>query len=113
MTASLKPFAKTQGRDASKDRPAQVDISRCCYDRRGGMAEDGPILRQVIAAVGWSNDLGSPQWAQWYSLALGFAPDVIVELGRGRGNSTALFTQAAGRLGRTKVVSVCRSHDWW
>src|SRR6185437_12560774 len=28
------------------------------------------------------------------------------------GNSTALFTQAASRLGGTKVVSLCRSSEW-
>ena len=45
-------------------------------------------------------------------MALGFAPDLIVELGRGHGNSTALFGQAAWRLGRTKVVSLCRTGEW-
>src|SRR5262249_29991696 len=53
-----------------------------------------------------------PQWAQWYSVALGFKPDLILELGRDRGNSTSLFTQAAARLSTTRVVSLCRSGDW-
>ena len=35
-----------------------------------------------------------------------------VALGRGRGNSTAVFGQAAARLGATRVVSLCMSPDW-
>jgi hypothetical protein len=70
------------------------------------------VLRRLIEAVGWQNDLAPAQWAQWYSVALGFAPDLIIELGRGYGNSTALFAQAASRLGRTKIVSLCLSAEW-
>ena len=70
------------------------------------------MLRQLIEAVDSICDLEPPQWAQWYSVALGFAPGLIVELGRGHGNSTAVFTQAAWRLGRTKVISLCRTRDW-
>jgi len=41
--------------------------------------------------------------------ALEFAPDLILELGRGYGNSTLAFSQAANLLGtdRCRVVSVC------
>ena len=45
-------------------------------------------------------------------MALTFRPDLIVELGRAKGNSTALFCQAASRLGDTRVVSLCNSKDW-
>ena len=70
------------------------------------------MLRQLIAAVNWTNDLAPAQWAQWYATTLGFAPDLIIELGRGMGNSTALFGEAAARQGHTKVVSLCQSTDW-
>ncbi len=89
-----------------------ADVARYYYDARFRIAEDAEALRKLIAAVDWTNDLTPPQWAQWYGVALGFAPDLIVELGRGRGNSTAVFLQAAARLGGTRVVSLCQSYDW-
>jgi hypothetical protein len=94
------------------------DIARFYYDERLRIAEDLGVLRTLIAAVDAPNDLSPSNWAQWYSVALGFVPDLILELGRGHGNSTAVFTQAAHRLGRrgwrkrTKVVSLCRTSDW-
>jgi len=112
VSAPLKAFARTPGRDVADDRPAPFDPARFYYDQRFAIAEDADVLRALIAAVDWTNDLTPSQWAQWYSVALGFAPDLIVELGRGRGNSTALFTQAAARLGHTRVISLCNSYDW-
>jgi hypothetical protein len=106
------PFAGVAGRDVSRDRPLTFDAARCYYEQRECVAAGASVLRQLIAAVDWTNDLTAPQWAQWYSVALGFQPDLILELGRGRGNSTALFCQAAGVLGRTNVVSLCNSGDW-
>jgi hypothetical protein len=107
-----RPFGSRPGRNVAADSPRAVDVARYYYEERGRIKEDAAVLRQLIAAVGCPNDLGSPQWAQWYSVALGFAPDLIIELGRGYGNSTALFGQAASRLGRTKVVSLCQSGEW-
>jgi hypothetical protein len=118
VTTSVRPFARTPGREISKDRSAPFDIAGFYYDQRFRIADDAPLLRQLIAAVDCPNDLGSPQWAQWYSVALGFEPDLILELGRGYGNSTAVFAQAAQHLGRkswikrTKVVSLCVTSEW-
>jgi hypothetical protein len=106
-----RPFAGVSGREVSCDQ-TPIDIARYYYEQRAHVAEDAALLRQQMAAVDWTNDLGPSQWAQWYSVALGFKPDLILELGRGRGNSTALFTQAATRLGTTRVVSLCQSGDW-
>jgi hypothetical protein len=39
------------------------------------------------------------QFAQLMAATLDFAPDLILELGRARGNSTCVFTEAANRLG--------------
>jgi len=111
MTA-LRPFAGVAGRDATKDDRDRFDVARWYYEARDRVAADAGVLRQLIEAVDWTNDLSPSQWAQWYSVALGFKPDLILELGRGRGNSTALFCQAAARLGNTKVVSLCYSGDW-
>jgi len=89
-----------------------VDIARFYYEQRHAVAEDAPMLRALIDAVNAPNDLAPTQWSQWYTIALGFRPDLIVELGRAKGNSTALSTQAASRLGGTRVVSLCTSKDW-
>ncbi len=118
MIDKLKAFAQTPGRDRSRDRQPPFDVAHCYYDQRHLIADDGELLRRLNAAVNSPGDLGSAQWAQWYSLTLGFQPDLIVELGRGRGNSTAVFAQAARRLAlarsaeRTRVVSLCVTGDW-
>jgi hypothetical protein len=114
----VKPFARTAGRDASKDVPPPFDIARFYYEQRQAIAGDAVRLRQLIAAVDCPGDLGSAQWAQWYSVVLGFEPDLILELGRGYGNSTAMFAQAAYRIqqrrGRphTRLVSLCGTGEW-
>jgi hypothetical protein len=112
MNGGRKPFSGTPGRDVALDQPRPFDIGGYYYDQRHRIHEDAAVLRRLIKAVDWTNDLAPAQWAQWYSVALGFAPDLIIELGRGYGNSTALFAQAARRLGRTKIVSLCVSGEW-
>ena len=88
------------------------DIAGYYYQQRHRIVEDAGILNALIDATRAGHDLTPNQWAQWYSVALGFQPDLIVELGRAKGNSTALFCQAASRLGGTRVVSLCSSRDW-
>jgi hypothetical protein len=107
-TQAIGPF----GRRPDVTSTAPFDVARWYYDCRLHIAEDATTLRRLIDAVAWTNDLWPSQWAQWYSVALGFGPDLILELGRGRGNSTAVFAQAAARLGNTDVVSLCNSGDW-
>jgi cephalosporin hydroxylase len=45
---------------------------------------------------------------------LEFKPDLILELGRAMGNSTAAFTNAANLLGPSacRVLSLCLSYEW-
>jgi hypothetical protein len=107
-----KPFSKTPGRDSTRDRPPAFDIATMYYECRMEIAADAPTLNQLIEAIDWPNDLSPTQWAQWYSIVLGFKPDLILELGRGMGNSTALFAQAAWRLGAVNIVSLCLSDHW-
>ena len=109
---ATRPFARTQGRDTTRDRRSTIDIARWYYDRRHEVAEDALVLQQLIAAVDCTNDLAPTQWAQWYTVVLDYAPDLILELGRGLGNSTSVFGQAAWRLGRTKIISLCQSGAW-
>jgi hypothetical protein len=111
MTQPPRLFARVLGRDASQDQPA-FDIARAYYEHRHVIGEDREMLRSLIRATQAPYDLTPAQWAQWYSVALGFGPDLIVELGRSKGNSTAVFCQAASRLGGTRVISLCNSKDW-
>jgi hypothetical protein len=58
---------------------------------------------------GHPGDLPFHEWGQLMACALEFVPDLILEVGRGYGNSTLAFSQAANLLGTTRcrVVSVC------
>ena len=54
------------------------------------------------------------QFAQLMAATLEFTPDLILELGRKRGNSTCAFTEAANRLGlgTGRVLSLDLSDSW-
>jgi hypothetical protein len=51
------------------------------------------------------------QYAQLAATSLEFRPDLIIELGRGAGNSTCVFTEIAGRIG-ARVLSFDLWNDW-
>jgi hypothetical protein len=112
VKAQPRPFQQVPGRDVLNDRAPEFDIARYYYEQRAQIAEDAAFLKTLGTAINAEYDLTPAQWAQWYAVALGFRPDLIVELGRSKGNSTALFCQAAWRLGRTAVKSLCNSKDW-
>jgi hypothetical protein len=69
-------------------------------------------LRRYMPS-GHPGDLPFHEWGQIMACALEFAPDLILEVGRGYGNSTLAFSQAANLCGTTgcRVVSVCL-HPW-
>jgi FkbM family methyltransferase len=79
------------------------------------LAKEYPILEEMMALVGHSGDLRPNQWLQLFAYTLDFKPDLIIELGRGKGNSTCLFTQAAHLIESEpgcEVLSLCNSVDW-
>jgi hypothetical protein len=81
------------------------------WRQRREVAARLPRLRALADAVAHPQDLSPPQWSQLVSLTLDYEPDLVVEIGRGYGNSTCVFTEAV--QGRTaRVVSVCLSSDW-
>ncbi|MBM0742420.1 hypothetical protein JOY44_12465 [Phormidium sp. CLA17] len=82
------------------------------WNNREKIAASRSRLQALYEAVDWANDLDLYQWTQWFAIALEFQPDLIVELGRGMGNSTCVFTEAANQLGDCRVVSLCLSPDW-
>ncbi len=69
-------------------------------------------LKQLANAVGHISDSSLAQYAQMYTTVLEYQPDIIIEFGRGAGNSTAVFTQAANQIAGCKVISICLSNDW-
>ena len=91
---------------------AEAGVAADYYGQRAALARDRRILEQLIEAVGWTNDLAPYQWAQWYATTLAFRPDLIIELGRGNGNSTALFCQAVITLGTGRIESICWTRAW-
>jgi hypothetical protein len=77
------------------------------------VAETQPRILAFRDAVAAPGDLSLYQYAQLLATILEFQPDLILELGRGRGNSTCLFTEAANQLGGSaRVISICQSQDW-
>jgi hypothetical protein len=96
----------------AENEQAGLSVANHYYGQRLALAEDRVVLERLIEAVGWTNDLLPFQWAQWYATVLAFQPDLIIELGRGHGNSTALFCQALNRLSAGRVESFCLSQEW-
>jgi len=90
--------------------------ARAYWRHRELLAGDKKRILALSKAVDQQSDLWPYQWAQLIAAALEFRPDVILELGRGRGNSTAAFTEAANILKKngfsTRIVSLCFSEDW-
>jgi hypothetical protein len=98
-------------------RPAgapRVTPGGAYWARRQTIAASADRLRALHAAVGHGSDLTLPQWAQILAMTLEFQPDLVIELGRGFGNSTCVFAEAFDRLGRDDawILSICRSDDW-
>jgi FkbM family methyltransferase len=83
------------------------------WRHRRAVAETQHRIRAFRDAAAAPGDLSLYQYAQLLATVLEFQPDLILELGRGGGNSTCLFTEAANQLGGSaRVISICRSEDW-
>jgi len=108
----VRPFHHVPGRNYRGDEGEPVDIAWAYYNQRFTLAEDRGVLEKLIQSIGWQNDLAPRQWAQWYAVVLEYKPELVVELGRGFGNSTALFCQALRRLGAGEIISFCLSREW-
>lgn len=98
--------------DVHSQAAAGFDVAGAYYAQRHAIAADKETLQRLVDTVGARTDLTPHQWAQWYAMVMEFRPSLILELGRGHGNSTALFCQALSRLGKGRVVSLCFSSEW-
>ncbi len=85
------------------------------WRQRGALARSRERILALFHAVDEpGNDMVLYQWVQLLALALDYAPDLVIELGRGHGNSTCMFTEAINQLGPQgrSVVSLCLSDAW-
>lgn len=83
-----------------------IDLATALWNQRIEIRDAKDRLRQLQRIVNWPGDMPLASGIHLYAFCLEFAPELIVELGRGYGNSTCIFTEAANRLKTTKVVSV-------
>jgi FkbM family methyltransferase len=87
--------------------------ARAYWNQRSPLANARDRIRALSQAVNHSSDLLPYQWAQLMSVVLDYDPDLVLELGRGKGNSTCAFTEAANlKQGNTRVLSLCLSDNW-
>lgn len=82
------------------------------YAQREQLARQFPRWQRLQELVGRPQDLAPAQWLQLAAFALDYRPDLIIELGRGYGNSTVVFLEVARQLGDCQVLSLCNSHAW-
>lgn len=52
------------------------------------------------------------QWCHLFAMTVDFGPELILEIGRANGGSTAVFTHAAGKLSGCTVKSWCLTRTW-
>jgi cephalosporin hydroxylase len=63
-------------------------------------------LHRLFEAVDAPNDLEFQTWLSLHDLTVGHGPGLVIELGRGYGNSTVVFTDAARSRPKLRVVSI-------
>jgi hypothetical protein len=93
-----------------------ISPGQALWNQREAIAALRDQFKALRAAVDHPSDLNLYQWAELAAFALEFRPDLIIELGRGFGNSTCCFIEVAHRLGGAdacRVVSVCLNDDWF
>jgi hypothetical protein len=89
-----------------------ISFAAAMWNQRQALLESRERLKTLHALVDSPADFSFHQWTGLFALCMEFAPDLIIELGRRYGNSTCIFTEAANRLGPTRVVSLCLTRKW-
>jgi hypothetical protein len=87
-------------------------LSTLFLKHREAIIADAPRIEGALLAIDRRVDLSAAQALALYVLALELQPDLIVELGRGYGNSTATFLIASDRLG-CRIESFCLNNESW
>ena len=89
-----------------------VTPSRAYWNQRDVIADFLPLAEQLQNAVDCAGNLSPFQWIQLFAMTMEFKPDVILDLGRAKGNSACVFTEAANRLGSCSVISLDIENSW-
>ena len=100
---------------AGRGKLSLTTPAQALWNQRERMAKLSEKIRALSAAVNQPTDLTRYQWVQIMAFALDFRPDLIVELGRGMGNSTCCFLEVANQLGGVRacrLISLCLSDSW-
>ena len=82
------------------------------YNQRHAVAATSDRLRRLREAIKDPINLSAFQWAQWFAYVREYRPDLVLELGRGNGNSTAAVNEALHQLGHGRLVSFCLTRTW-
>ena len=96
----------------------QFDVARAIWDNRQRLKQALPELHAVRTALqtatGGPRDFVQQQWLQLVSVVYAFKPDLIIELGRGYGNSTCSMALAAKMLQPQpcRILSLCLSDSF-
>jgi hypothetical protein len=86
---------------------------RAYWNQRMALAGCRERMAALSRAVDRTSDLSMFQFAQLVASTLEFGPDLILELGRKKGNSLCAFTEAANQLSTPcRVLSLCDTRDW-
>jgi len=88
------------------------NTGKALLNQKSALKKAKSRLEQLAVAVDHISDSSLAQYTQMFAITLEFKPDLIVEFGRGTGNSTAVLTEAANQLTSCKVISICLSSDW-
>jgi cephalosporin hydroxylase len=89
---------------SAADRP--LNLGAALWTHRDKLVRAKDVFSELHHSIQGPEDFHLASWFQLYALVLDFRPDLIVELGRGYGNSTCVFLQAANQLGNAQVVSI-------
>lgn len=89
------------------------DAGSALWHQRAAVKTRKTKLTNFAKVINHQLDFSLAEYAQLFALTLEFQPTLIIELGRGWGNSTAVLTEAANKLPMVrKVISVCLSDNW-
>jgi len=93
---------------------SEFSPAQAYWNQRHVLADCRDRILALLKAIDRPVDLFLRQAAQLMASALEFAPDIILDLGRGYGNSTCAFTEAANRLEphNCRVLSLDRTDVW-
>jgi len=77
-----------------------IDFASSLWNHRKDLVDSKERLLKLREAVDRPGDQDLADWFKLYAFVLEYSPDLIIELGRGYGNSTCIFTEAVNKIGK-------------